>query len=641
MKKMTALISVLALLTGLTAFPASAETAVPVDVDEAVYALLLDSYGCDDNEDGVVTEEEFRSVLSLRMNPCGFDDLSWMAGMESLTSLILEEGTLSDSAAQSLLQVPQIDSIQMYNITLSSIDFLREMELNYCRMQECTPFSDSELLSIMRVEDVTVQKGFAAKGGVFPEGLFSTNDLMLTIGDTDIACLDTYGTVQSPSSNSIFYGKEVGETTFTLSIYGREEFTGKITVEDFTPESIPLHETAAEAPQILDAIHHGGGIGTALLKDGTMYSLNDGALQLEAENVESFHYAYIYDETGKNSHRDIVLYRDGSITVDGKPLQCDQEFVYAQNGSCIAANGDLYEIREENGEFYADYLYSGFGSYHSKVGQCFFSDEGEVMFKAYMPQEGGGYRWEVFPMGITDVISAQGGYFVDKNHILWEITREKDAAPVAAQIAENVECVGIYSYEEYPIASILYITTDGRAMLPSTHKEVTLCEIQPEEEKVMHYLDAANFSVWYTEDGKMMHDPSIGHDYHLSLDNVLTIDCRGVRTGITDVAQFVDNDYAGYGETVYAYFLRTDGSLWCYSSETSSYSEIPFTTPEPLAGDANADGAVNVADVVLLQKYLLGKTKLTPVQAENAELCKDGRLDGFDLVWLKKMLLEP
>ncbi len=638
MKKITAILSALAMLTSLTVFPASAETAVPVDVDEAVYALLLDSYGCDDNEDGVVTEEEFRSVLSLRMNPCGFEDLSWMAGMESLTSLILEEGTLSDAAAQSLLQVPQIDSIQMYNVTLSSIGFLGEMQLDYCRMQECTPFSDSELLSIMRVEDVTVQKGFAAKGGVFPEGLFSTNDLMLTIGDTDVACLDTYGTVQSPSSNSIFYGKEVGETTFTLSIYGNEEFTGTITVEDFTPEAIPLHETAEELPEVLSAIHHGGGIGTALLKGNTLYSLNDGALQVEAENVESFHYAYIYNETGRNNHCDIVLYQDGSVTVDGKPLQSDLEFDYAENGVCVAGDGGAYAIREENGEFYADYLYSGFGTSDSKVGQYFFSTDGEVMTRAYMLQEDGSYRWEVFPMGITDVVSSQGRYFVDKNQILWEITTEKGEAPAAVQIAENVQAVGYYRYEEYSYPAIIYITTDGKAKLPSTHKEVTLCENQLEEE-VVHYLDAANFSVWYTEDGKMMSDPSVGHDYHLSLDSVLTIDCRGVKTGITDVAQFVDNDYAGYGETVYAYFLRTDGSLWCYSSDTGSYSEIPFTTPEPLAGDANADGTVNVADAVLLQKYLLGKTDLTTAQAENAELCADSRLDGFDLAWLKRMLL--
>ena len=179
MKKITASLSALVILTTMTAFPASAETAVPVNVNADAYAALLDSYGCDADKDGVVTEEEFRSVQSLRMNPCGFEDLSWMAGMDALTSIIFEEGTLSDAAAQSLLQVPQIDTVQMYNVTLDSIDFLRDMKLKYCRMQECTPFSDSELLSIMRVEDVTVQKGFAARDGVFPEGLFSTKDIML------------------------------------------------------------------------------------------------------------------------------------------------------------------------------------------------------------------------------------------------------------------------------------------------------------------------------------------------------------------------------------------------------------------------------------------------------------------------------
>ena len=638
MKKFTALISVLAILTSLTAFPASAETAVPVDVNADAYAALLDSYGSDADKDGVVTEEEFRSVQSLRMNPCGFEDLSWMAGMDALTSITFEEGTLSDAAAQSLLQVPQIDTVQMYNVTLDSINFLRDMKLKYCRMQECTPFSDSELLSIMRVEDVTVQKGFAAKGGVFPEGLFSTKDLMLTIEDTSVACLDTYGTVQSPSSNSIFYGKEVGETTFSLSIYGREEFTGKITVEDFTPEVVPLHETPVEAPQILDAIHHGGGIGTALLKGDTMYSLNDGALQVEAEHVRSFHSDYIYDETGKNGYCDIVVHHDGTVTANGKQLKTDQKFVRGEDGCCITEDGELYVIRKENGEYYADLLYSDFGTYDSKVGQCFFSKTGEVIYKSYIEQEDGSCRWQAFPTGITDVISAQANYFVDKNNILWQVEHEKGADPQVVKVAENVASIGIHKYEEYPIATVIYIGMDGKAYQPSTGKEVTLIEASEDPEKVLHYLDAANFSVWYDENGKMMSDPSVGHDYHLTRDNVLTIDCRGKKTAITDVAQFVDNEYSEYGKVLYAYFLRTDGSLWCYSSETNDFSEITFEVPEALAGDVNLDGSVGVADAVLLQKYLLGQTVLSPAQAENAELCKDHRINGFDLAALKRML---
>lgn len=639
MKKMTAILSALAMLTTMTAFPASAETAVPVDVDEAVYAILLDSYGCDADKDGVVTEEEFRSVQSLRMNPCGFEDLSWMAGMDALTSITFEEGTLSDAAAQSLLQVPQIDSVQMYNVTLDSIGFLGEMQLDYCRMQQCTPFSDSELLSIMRVEDVTVQKGFTARGGVYPEGLFSTNDLMLTIGDASIACLDTYGTLQSPSSNSIFYGKEIGETTFTLSIYGVEEFTGKITVEDFTPESSPLGEVA-EAPEIMDALYHGGGIGTALLKDGTLYSLNDGGLRTEAVNVKSCHYEYVYDEAGKSHYRDLVLYHDGTVTVDGKPLQTDQTFVHTEDGCCITENGDLYRIREENGEFYADFLYSGFAEFDPKVGSCFFSKTGEVIAMVHIQREDGSYRWQVFPTGITDVISAQANYFVDKNNILWQVKRQTNAAPEVVQIAENVASVGIYKYEEYPLSSILYIGMDGKAYLPETGKEVTLVK-ETEETETLHYLDAGNFPVYdlFGENGFVTFGTAAGHDYHLTLDNVLTIEYNGVKTGITDVECFVDSDYSENGDVLYAYFLRTDGSFWCYSSETNAYSEIPFTAPEPLAGDVNLDGSVSVADAVMLQSYLLGRSALTAAQAKNAELCGDDCLNGFDLAVLKRMLL--
>jgi|GEM_PF-885003 len=61
-----------------------------------------------------------------------------------------------------------------------------------------------------------------------------------------------------------------------------------------------------------------------------------------------------------------------------------------------------------------------------------------------------------------------------------------------------------------------------------------------------------------------------------------------------------------------------------------------LTTPLA-AGDVNADGVCNVMDVIMLQKYLLRAGTLTVPSA--AELCQDGRIDAFDLAWMKKMLL--
>ena len=59
-----------------------------------------------------------------------------------------------------------------------------------------------------------------------------------------------------------------------------------------------------------------------------------------------------------------------------------------------------------------------------------------------------------------------------------------------------------------------------------------------------------------------------------------------------------------------------------------------------IKGDVNADGTFDVADVVLLQKWLLA---VPDTQLENwraADLCKDNRLDVFDLCLMRRMLVE-
>ena len=61
--------------------------------------------------------------------------------------------------------------------------------------------------------------------------------------------------------------------------------------------------------------------------------------------------------------------------------------------------------------------------------------------------------------------------------------------------------------------------------------------------------------------------------------------------------------------------------------------------PERLNGDINDDGAVNIVDVILLQKHLLNKATLTVEQAEYADFNQDGVLNSFDLIAIKRALL--
>ena len=57
-----------------------------------------------------------------------------------------------------------------------------------------------------------------------------------------------------------------------------------------------------------------------------------------------------------------------------------------------------------------------------------------------------------------------------------------------------------------------------------------------------------------------------------------------------------------------------------------------------VTGDVNGDGSVAVADLVMLQKYIIGAGKLTA--PDNADVNGDGAVDVFDLVALRKLLIK-
>ena len=52
-------------------------------------------------------------------------------------------------------------------------------------------------------------------------------------------------------------------------------------------------------------------------------------------------------------------------------------------------------------------------------------------------------------------------------------------------------------------------------------------------------------------------------------------------------------------------------------------------------GDVNCDGTVSIADIVLLQKYLLGDAELTTEAFYNADINQDNTLNGMDLSALR------
>lgn len=65
-----------------------------------------------------------------------------------------------------------------------------------------------------------------------------------------------------------------------------------------------------------------------------------------------------------------------------------------------------------------------------------------------------------------------------------------------------------------------------------------------------------------------------------------------------------------------------------------------YNQEDTLLGDINADGSFNIADIVMLQKWLLGVSDVTLPNWKAGDLCEDGKLNVLDLCMMKRKLVE-
>ena len=72
------------------------------------------------------------------------------------------------------------------------------------------------------------------------------------------------------------------------------------------------------------------------------------------------------------------------------------------------------------------------------------------------------------------------------------------------------------------------------------------------------------------------------------------------------------------------------------SINAAAANTVPAAT---IKCDVNSDGEFNIADVVLLQKWLLGAEDTELADWKAADLCGDGRLDIYDLIMMKRQYI--
>ncbi len=106
---------------------------------------------------------------------------------------------------------------------------------------------------------------------------------------------------------------------------------------------------------------------------------------------------------------------------------------------------------------------------------------------------------------------------------------------------------------------------------------------------------------------------------------------------IVDTSDF-DSSTAGTYEITVACTTETAWTYWVLGEPITFTVTVGEVSAPAFVGDVNADGSFSVTDVVMLQKYLLGIGSLTA--PEQADFCKDGVVNGFDLAIMKQVLVE-
>lgn len=130
----------------------------------------------------------------------------------------------------------------------------------------------------------------------------------------------------------------------------------------------------------------------------------------------------------------------------------------------------------------------------------------------------------------------------------------------------------------------------------------------------------------------------------------------GVDTRVEHTPEFLetwektDNTFTSSNEVTFVLYKRTfekmkpvvigNNGQSAYCVNFTLFAQSHTEQPVEIKGDINSDGETNIADLVLLSKHILAEKALTKEQCETADLIKDGRIDVFDMIELRKLITE-
>ena len=134
-----------------------------------------------------------------------------------------------------------------------------------------------------------------------------------------------------------------------------------------------------------------------------------------------------------------------------------------------------------------------------------------------------------------------------------------------------------------------------------------------------------------------------------SPDEGLAYKIAGSRNEAQDIPNLISggSSYDNFDLDMYSYSAQSpdqakaDILKFAGRMKSDGSSDLPIQEPEKenVPGDINGSGKCDIADLVVMQKWLLGIPDTEIKNWKNGNLCTDNRLDSFDLVLMRELLI--
>ena len=385
----------------------------------------------------------------------------------------------------------------------------------------------------------------------------------------------------------------------------------------------------------------------------TSYSTKKYDIKNTGGLVTVFYHDVFVDEVNDTAY-EVMTYKNAATSKPDFKVQfsCDselkKEYSFTSIGTQVVET-DIYSWLPDCYEEYRVYglTYRNVSVKDNYLVFCFDSTAGTAF--DWYPTPSNDYDRSVIDYVMTEYCNEETPELLDggEQHRVVVYQAKKDGmAKISYDYAANYGKPYLPEEVEKTMVADCAIVDDAQNILLPGKTKVTLVDYDTGEPLKIAENSMAAIETdirYYTPEGEKATGPIYRIETNPTIIDNLWNHSRADHFAFKLSSNYIPEGYGAPADTAFVVYSK-GGFLTDYMNVTeyeNGSADVVFRLKFDPTGDVNDDGEFNVADLVLLQKWLLGSADAKLINWKVADFCNDNVLNVFDLCLMRKALIQP